>query len=459
MTSSEVTTDRTFLGSIVANMDFWGVVGDELSPPINGSMEVTTDEQGQSHATVVLNAIIGKRGPQGENSKVFKMQHETNLTSASELPELSNTPEDIGKAWWIGNVVYAWSGTNWFPFPLGVPGPVGKVPEITWNAELVPSRTLTSLTQPIDVSRDGNDDNPSVFFRFDKDSITGPPGPINGPLRDAADFDNSVGPKNGEAIIWNVFKQKWRPSPTDMLKVPCYSVPEGSFQSITNSTGSNQQVCTFAVPPQPFPWRPVIFGNITASQAGFFNFFQTPMNLGCSVTLGDPSSGVLVARGFGNVTDIAFIFPHFSTPGSPGNAAAPAHHGAGLFGLFDFGSGFSDFSGGFGDPDNNFFNIDFTSAFGGGLFGGGQPIPTVPPASPLANTTAVVPANHSPGQGTVYVTITNDGELGAWRFNSQDAQLVIFCMPVAVYVPEVGLPQRFSGRGSLVGLAEGMGGS
>jgi hypothetical protein len=156
---------------------------------------------------------------------------------------------------------------------------------------------------------------------------------------------------------------------------------------------------------------------------------------------------------------MAFIFPHYSTPGSPGNAAAPVHHGAGLFGLFDFGQGSSSLGSGdsgFGD----FFNIDIFGGLFGGLFGGGaQPIPAVPPASPLANTTAVVPANHTGGQGTIYVTITNDGEIGSWKFNHQDAQLIVFCMPVAVYVPEVGLPQRFTGRGSLIGLAEGLGGS
>lgn len=456
MTVPLATGDKSFFGSCVVNLNFWGIIDDGGAPMVNGSMELTGDGTTTPNGTVVIPAIRGPQGIQGESSEIVKLQYEQNLTSASELPELTDTDADIGKAWWINNVVFVWSGTDWFPYPLGVPGPVGNVPEFTWAGELVPSNTLTSLTQPIAVKQEGTPENPSVLFRFDKDSIRGETGPTNGPLRDAQDYDNSGGIRDRDAIVWDVIKQKWKATKYNSVRVPCFSVPEGAFQSITNSTGGNATVCTYAVPPQPFAWRPMVFGCISASQAGFFNLFQVPMNLGCSVTLGDPLSGYIVGRGFGNVSTFANIMPHFSSPGSPNTSIAPVAAGGGLFGgIFDFVFGVVETV-----VDIGLAVItDVLALFG--LAGAPTPVaPTPAPPTSVATTTAIVPANHVGNQGTIYVEITNDGQLGTWQFQSKDAQLLIMCVPVAAYLPVVGgLFERFSGQGQLTATAIHTGGS
>ena len=44
---------------------------------------------------------------------------------------------------------------------------------------------------------------------------------------------------------------------------------------------------------------------------------------------------------------------------------------------------------------------------------------------------AVVPANHtSPGQGTLYVNLFNDGQIGLYQFNPIDAQVFVLILPV-----------------------------
>jgi hypothetical protein len=385
--TSPVSGDRTYLGSIDALISVFGVIGNGTTNLVPGSMELSGNTiGGQPIANIVLNAVIGEQGVQGENSDIVNLQYESNLTSASELPS-GLTEDDEGLAYWIGNVVFVWSGDDWFGYPLGVPGPPGPYPIFTAAGQLVPSGTLQSLTSPVNIYHSPSsgqvpgaaDGTPSLLFQFDKDSIQGPPGPENGPLRDSIDFNDAIPVGDGDAIIWNSLTQLFQASPFSQLTVPFYSIPESAFTSISNSTGGNQTVCTYPIPPQNFPWRPLVLGVIQTEQVGFFDLFTSPVNVGCSVQLGDPLNGTLIGRGFGNNSGYSYILPHFSTPGNPFQAVNPN------------------------------------------------------------NDIAVVQANHTGTAGTLYITITNDSGLGlAYSFSNQDAQVVVGCIPTFPYVPTVG---------------------
>lgn len=385
-----VTGDRTYLGATDANFHFFGIIVD--TPVLPGSMEIVTDGQGNTDVTAVLPAQIGPAGIQGENTKIVNMQWETNLLSASELPPLTNTTADIGKAWWIGNVIFAWSGTNWIPFPIGVSGPPGPVPIIDVSAELVPSNDLDSLTTPINIVQEGEEDVISLHFQFDQDSITGVQGPTGGPLRDAADFDNVTNPPNdGDAIVWSTSLQAWQPSTISQLAPLVYTIPAQNFAAYKGTGGTEHTICTFPVPPQPFAWRPLVFGNVKLGQSGSaFNYFAPKLNLGCLVLLGDPINGKLVGRGFGTLSNYCPIFPQYSTPAD---------------------------------------NIK-------------------------AVNTALVPAFHVGSAGTLYITISNDDKrLGAWQFNPADAELTVLVMPESVNIDFAIMPNRLSGHGQLQAVA------
>jgi hypothetical protein len=391
--------DVAYLGSMIGGLDFWGVMGDGQSPPmINGSFELSGTDGGQD-----LTSIQGPQGPPGTPADIVKFQYENNFTSPSELPEnLENIALDIGKAWWIGNVVYMWSGTTFFQKAMGVPGPPGPTPVVEAQAELVPSGQPSSLTQPIEVQiYDGGSENPSLLFQFDQDSITGPPGPT-GPIVDADDYDNDEPPQNGDSIVWNSQLQMWQPGAFDIMTLPMYSVPEGAFESVTVWAGGDQSVLAFSVPPQPFNWVPLILGNIAASLTGIFDLFVNPANIGATVMLGGATTaqgGQLVARGFGNVTNYAFILPHFSTPSTPNVSISPK------------------------------------------------------------SSTAVVPAYHTGNQGTIYVVLTNDGFLIPYQFQNTNSQLLIACVAVSDFIPSTIAGHQLAGHGQLTCSTEVIEGS
>jgi hypothetical protein len=404
--SAPVLGDSVFLGSMLSVLEFWGVIGDGQAPPmINGSFELSGTDGG-----VALDAIEGPQGPPGAPADIVKMQFQNNFTSPADLPEnLENVDIDIGKAWWIGNVVYVWSGTNFFQKQMGVPGPPGPTPQIVCQADLIPSGEPTSLTLPIEVKQFGTPLNPSLLFQFDQDSITGPAGPT-GPIRGATDYDNTVAPDNGAAILWNAALQLWAPGTFDLLSLPVYSIPEQGFTSVIKLAGGVQEVATFAVPPQPFDWMPLVLGNIAAvggNQGGIlgdivqffedlFGFAGTnkAANAGATVTLGDPITGQVVGRGFGNTSNYAFILPHFSTPSTPSVSVSPT------------------------------------------------------------SSTAVVPAYHTGSQGTLFVTVHNEqGLFNGFHFESQNAQLVIVCIPTSDFIPPQGPGKILSGKGRLSALA------
>ena len=145
-----------------------------------------------------------------------------------------------------------------------------------------------------------------------------------------------------------------------------YSMPESAFTSFTGLT-TRQQIGQMLVPPSETPWVPWVTGHIRAVG---IEADEDPLILGCEVRLGHPTTGVLVARGFGNSSTWTTIVPHFSTPGSSSDAIT---------------------------PDNG---------------------------------RAVVPANSTGAASTLYVNLFNDGLAGVYNFNRKDAQLALMCVPV-----------------------------
>ena len=331
------------------------------------------------------------------------MQYQSIFTSPADLPEnLLNVNLDIGKAYWIGNVVYVSTGTDWFQKQMGVPGPPGVVPTITAQPELVPSGIPgTSLTQPIEVQQFPSDlgETVALLFQFDQDSITGPPGPT-GPIVDAPDYNNQTPPNDGDAIVWSAAEQMYMPSAFDLLGLPTYSVPESAFQSY-QGTAAHQNVCTYSVPPQPFAWIPLVWGVVATIQEELFGLFNAgSVPITANVVLGS-GPGQLVAVGLGNSSNYNFIQPHFSTPATPSVAISPL------------------------------------------------------------GATAVVPPYHTGDQGTLSCNIINNGgtselltileEVGAvsFRFSAQNAQLVIMCLPVSNYIPPPLGQHILAGHGEL----------
>ncbi len=159
----------------------------------------------------------------------------------------------------------------------------------------------------------------------------------------------------------------WVPVSISQLIPGPYSMPEGAFSGFSGISQA-AAIGSFAIPPQPFPWTPLVWGHIGAFG---IELSANPLMIGCEVLLGDPTTGTTIGRGFGNTLGEVNIMPHYSSPNQQGVAITPT------------------------------------------------------------NGLAVVPAGHTnPAQGTIYVNLFNDGAIGLYVFSPTDAQIFIMLVPV-----------------------------
>lgn len=272
------------------------------------------------------------------------------------------TTEQEGVTNLIGSRAYIWFGTEYRILMMGSEGPPGPVPQISWSVELLPPEGA----QDSYVHQTGSPYAPScrLYLKVPR----GPQG-VAASLGQAPDVDMSTPPQHLQVLGFDEnigASGKWRPMSIGSILPRPFTVPEAAF---TNFQGFSTRapIGSFAIPAQPFPWKPIVFGKIKATGV---ELDQDPLIIGCEVRLGHPTSGQLIARGFGNTSQWAHMSPHASTPSDPTMAITPD------------------------------------------------------------NTYALVPANHTGNQGTVYVNLYNDGLAGAYLFDKANAQLYVEVMPV-----------------------------
>lgn len=310
-----------YLGSTLNRTHWWGVVSDIATPAL---MTATMEMVGPD-AAITMDVIRGDPGPQGEPADIVKMQYQDYFTDVSEIPVNTLTDEeaDIGKAWWIGNLVYQWSGTGLQAKAMGTAGPPGPVPNVTPLINLLDPDGTTASS----IAVSGDPANPQWLFNMK--CPRGPQG-ASGTISGASDLDMTNGVALGEAIVWN--GTKWQPEPLTAMIPRVFSIPEGAFNSFSG-VASIQNIAHIALPPCPWPWIPLVWGHIKALG---LSVTTDPLTLGAAAFLGADGNagGALVSRGFGNITSFANLSPHFSQPGStmtavvPGNntAVVPANH-------------------------------------------------------------------------------------------------------------------------------------
>lgn len=355
--SAPIPGDPVYLGSFLVNTHWYGVVGDGDTP----AMQVATMEAVGQDAVVSLDALKGEQGEKGDPADIVKMQWDSDIDDPADLPTASAangfdrplTLADAGFAFWINNLVYVWTGTHYVAKQMGSPGQTGATPHITFTAERVPPGTGTTIEQS------GTSLNPVLHMKVD--SPAGPMGPASSIVL-AADYDNTLPPTNGQVVTWNSTKNKWEPSDFAAKHPRFYSVPEAAFTNFTG-TAQRQSILSYTLEAQDYDYVPYVNGHIKAFG---IELDADPLTIGVEVRLGDPISGQLIGRGFGNIASWTTIAPHFSTSGDPTTAVA---------------------------PDNG---------------------------------VAVVLAGHT---ATINVNLYNDGLLGAYIYNKAGSQLTILTVP------------------------------
>jgi hypothetical protein len=215
------------------------------------------------------------------------------VNTPSDRPTDLNNTTDVGKAWWVDNLVYVWAGDHYEAKAMGSPGLPGETPHITTTMELLPPDGESVVEQS------GTSLNPHLNFKIA--APRGPTGPASAIVL-AEDYDNTLPPMGGQVVTWNDKTDLWEPSDFASKQPRLYSVPEAAFMDFTGMT-QRHTILSFVIEAQDYDWVPYVHGHIKA--------------------FGDPTAGTLVARSHGTTANWTTISPHFSSKGDPTAAVAP----------------------------------------------------------------------------------------------------------------------------------------
>ncbi|HMS75595.1 hypothetical protein [Gordonia sp. (in: high G+C Gram-positive bacteria)] len=290
----------TYLGDVLLKAKVFGLATPPGEPPLqHAQLSVVGDD-----ASLGIPVLRGDPGAAGAPAAPFKWQFPS-LDSASELPTLTNTPTDVGKAYVINDgtgtadIAY-WTGTQWRyfvdAFGPGLPGPV---PDITVDGELV------AAGDPFAVVVSGTAEAPHLHFQVP--AVPGPQGP-SGPWQL---YDDTQTRDTGDVPVWSDAAAKYEPRSLLELgsfpRVLRYTQPEGAFTAYTGTNGSHT-MCVMSLPSLAYAYHVDVHGHVRVSRAG-----DATTRVAIVVRLGDASSGQIVGKGMAVESGPCIIVPHYSS--------------------------------------------------------------------------------------------------------------------------------------------------
>lgn len=307
MTSMAPVGQPFHIMDVLAMLHFFGVMSDGEVP---GLQTVTMEGVGDD-LVVTIPIAKGEKGDDGLPAPVVDLQIDPAITQPSELPANLGAL-DKGKTWWLGDLLYYWTGSEYITRPAGYPGRPGPVPQLSFTAEAIAPEETTTVKQS------GNALNPHLHLKIAAPrGFTGPAAAI----RAATDYDNSVPPNNGQIPTWNETLQKWQPSDFAAKHIQAYSIPEAAFTSVTSVINGRIPILSYQLPVFDFAWIPWVTGHFKAF--GVDLNILDPFKIGAEVRIGDAVNGQLIARGKGTIAQETTVIPHFSSPGDPTTAVSP----------------------------------------------------------------------------------------------------------------------------------------
>lgn len=198
----------------------------------------------------------GDPGPRGRPRAPWIKSGE--VANAGALPS-GLGPDDRGK-WWHAldtNSMWTWTGSEWKE-SVDAAGPRGPV---------ALGSTL-HVTETISDPRIRNAG--AAIARGDELRIVtpagpqGPKGPIGvfGRIREASDYDDTVGPSQNSVFAWARNRRVFRPLPTPMGYGP-WSLASSDFAPDSTAANTNLiELGQITIPALPFAWRPRVRGRV-----------------------------------------------------------------------------------------------------------------------------------------------------------------------------------------------------
>jgi hypothetical protein len=179
-------------------MHVYGIVSDGEVP----GLRTATFEGVANDIVATVPVLKGDQGEPGAAAPAVDMQIDPTITDPTQLPTNLGL-DDKGKTWWIGDLLYYWTGTEYVTHPAGYPGRPGPTPQISISMELIAPSETSSATIT------GTAQNPHIHFKIA--APRGIPGPAAA-IRQATDYNNTLPPTDGQVPTWDEEQQKWKPT-------------------------------------------------------------------------------------------------------------------------------------------------------------------------------------------------------------------------------------------------------
>ena len=325
------TGDVVHMFNTLLSAAWYGVVCDEDTPQLMSA----TLEAVQGEAVITTPVLVGPKGDPGKNAPIVTLEFIAGLRTFDDattlLPDWDESKANHG-VWLVDDVdnptkalVYIWDGTEWHQVLPGPAGPIGRTPILSFEFETIPMserEANPSVTDEVIVSGDVN----SPHIKIRGLSPQGPAGPAAA-IDDALDYDGTGGKDVGDTLTV-LANGKWGPTSAVLKHDRFYTIPEGAFTSTPNFVGIGPTtfvIGSYVIEAQPFDWIPDIMGKV---RVGGIELDEDPLRIGCEVRIqkaGQAGDGDLIGKGEGNSSNLALIFPHFSTPSDPNKAIAPGN--------------------------------------------------------------------------------------------------------------------------------------
>ncbi|MCC4300436.1 hypothetical protein [Rhodococcus sp. 3-2] len=250
----------------------------------------------------------GETGPEGPAAYPWKWRGDVADHVALEALRPTLGIAHRGYAYRVvsANSVMYWDGDSFYPFlnAFGAAGPQGPATSLAIG-------TVTTLPQGSSATATitGTPPNQVLNLGIPRGGA-GAKGDIGaaGPLRNAADYDNSSAPTQDSVPAWDVASSKWRPVQYPAWRGP-WALAASSFPAISATPALTSTVVSMTIPAQPLPWRP----NVQAGLTLRVHDGAGGTNATVEVRMGSPT-GQIVAMGMGLNQDVwsrVSVMPYF----------------------------------------------------------------------------------------------------------------------------------------------------
>ncbi|MGI5222498.1 hypothetical protein [Nocardia sp. CA-290969] len=282
-----------------------GVVQSFNATPADGSLELPV-------------GTAGAAGPAGPEAPRFRWEGDVSDPTALSALAADLGPVHAGKAWRVEstNTLMYWNGTSFDSFPeaFGAAGPTGDA-----NSLSIGTVTTGAAGSDLIVDVTGTPPAQTVNLTIPR-GVQGVQGPDGGPgpIREAADYEESAEPADGAVPMWDDTAEKWKPTPDPGWRGPwtitgtqAWDGGAGFAAAVTNTSTTPLTLAVINIPAQDVAWRPMVFGGASMRPG------SSSVGLDIFARIGSVS-GQPVAVGVGPSESVWWYYqliPEYATPG------------------------------------------------------------------------------------------------------------------------------------------------